>query len=210
MNQRILSTLGFDKVKQQLLQFIVTAQGTNEVSELLPIADENKIQSWLNETQDGLKVQRLRGGIPIPKLENIQPHMKRIEIGADLNGIELAQVGRVLSTTSELTRFFDELSENEVDFERLYMWREQLEVLPELNRQLKQAIDDDGYVTDEASPALKAIRQNIRRSEQTIREELDSIIRGKNARYLSDALVTMRNERYVIPVKQEYLSLIHI
>ena len=75
MNQRILSTLGFDKVKQQLLQFIVTAQGTNEVSELLPIADENKIQSWLNETQDGLKVQRLRGGIPIPKLENIQPHM---------------------------------------------------------------------------------------------------------------------------------------
>ncbi|WP_270271980.1 endonuclease MutS2 [Enterococcus faecalis] len=204
MNQRILSTLGFDKVKQQLLQFIVTAQGTNEVSELLPIADENKIQAWLNETQDGLKVQRLRGGIPIPKLENIQPHMKRIEIGADLNGIELAQVGRVLSTTSELTRFFDELSENEVDFERLYMWREQLEVLPELNRQLKQAIDDDGYVTDEASPALKAIRQNIRRSEQTIREELDSIIRGKNARYLSDALVTMRNERYVIPVKQEY------
>lgn len=207
MNQRILSTLGFDKVKQQLLQFIVTAQGTNEVSELLPIADENKIQSWLNETQDGLKVQRLRGGIPIPKLENIQPHMKRIEIGADLNGVELAQVGRVLSTTSELTRFFDELSENEVDFERLYMWREQLEVLPELNRQLKQAIDDDGYVTDEASPALKAIRQNIRRSEQTIREELDSIIRGKNARYLSDALVTMRNERYVIPVKQEYKNI---
>ena len=207
MNQRILSTLGFDKVKQQLLQFIVTAQGTNEVSELLPIADENKIQAWLNETQDGLKVQRLRGGIPIPKLENIQPHMKRIEIGADLNGIELAQVGRVLSTTSELTRFFDELSENEVDFERLYMWREQLEVLPELNRQLKQAIDDDGYVTDEASPALKAIRQNIRRSEQTIREELDSIIRGKNARYLSDALVTMRNERYVIPVKQEYKNI---
>ena len=88
------------------------------------------------------------------------------------------------------------------------MWREQLEVLPELNRQLKQAIDDDGYVTDEASPALKAIRQNIRRSEQTIREELDSIIRGKNARYLSDALVTMRNERYVIPVKQEYKNVL--
>ena len=51
------------------------------------------------------------------------------------------------------------------------------------------------------------LRQNIRRSEQTIREELDSIIRGKNARYLSDALVTMRNERYVIPVKQEYKNI---
>lgn len=106
MNQRILSTLGFDKVKQQLLQFIVTAQGTNEVSELLPIADENKIQSWLNETQDGLKVQRLRGGIPIPKLENIQPHMKRIEIGADLNGVELAQVGSCLIDYFRTDSFF--------------------------------------------------------------------------------------------------------
>ncbi|MGH2195898.1 hypothetical protein, partial [Enterococcus faecalis] len=77
-------------------------------------------------------------------------HMKGIEIGADLNGVELPQVARVLSTTSELTRFFDELSENEVDFEGLYMWREQLEVLPELNRQLKQPIDAAGYVTVEA------------------------------------------------------------
>lgn len=57
------------------------------------------LRQWLDETLDALKVQRLRGGIPIPKIENIRPHMKRIEIGADLNGYELAQVTRVLTTT---------------------------------------------------------------------------------------------------------------
>jgi DNA mismatch repair protein MutS2 len=61
--------------------------------------------------------------------------------------------------------------------------------LPALNRRLKEAIDEDGRVTDEASPELKGIRQAIHRNEQTIREQLDSIVRGKNARYLSDAIV---------------------
>ncbi|MBP2099714.1 endonuclease MutS2 [Enterococcus rivorum] len=204
MNTRILTTLGFDKVKQLLITYIVTAQGAEEVEQLVPVSEASTIQSWLEETEDGLKVQRLRGGIPIPKLENIRPHMKRIEIGADLNGVELAQVGRVLSTTSEITRFFEDLQDSEIELTRLYNWIEQLVHLPELSRRLKESIDEDGRVTDEASPELKIIRQNIRRSEQTIREQLDGIVRGKNAKYLSDAIITMRNERYVIPVKQEY------
>ncbi|MGX7245158.1 endonuclease MutS2 [Enterococcus quebecensis] len=206
MNTRILTTLGFDKVKQLISQHLVTAQGLEEVEHLVPINDAATIHAWLKETEDGLKIQRLRGGIPIPKVENIRPHMKRIEIGADLNGIELAQVGRVLSTTSEIIRFFNDLQDSEIELLRLYSWAEQLIVLPELNHRLKESIDEDGRVTDEASTELKIIRNNIRRSEQTIREQLDSIVRGKNAKYLSDAIVTMRNERYVIPVKQEYKS----
>jgi DNA mismatch repair protein MutS2 len=204
MNTRILATLGFDKVKQQLAQYIVTAQGLEEVEHLVPVNDRTTIQGWLEETEDSLKIQRLRGGIPIPKLENIRPHMKRIEIGADLNGLELAHVGRVLSTTSEVIRFFNDLQDSGIELFRLYDWIDQLIVLPELSRRLKESIDEDGRVTDEASSELKVIRNNIRRSEQTIREQLDGIVRGKHAKYLSDAIVTMRNERYVIPVKQEY------
>ena len=108
MNKRILSTLDFDKVKQMMVQYLVTAQGIDEINQLVPVSDSQVIHAWMQETDDALKVQRLRGGIPIPKLENIRPHMKRIEIGADLNGVELAQVARVLSTTSELTRFIND------------------------------------------------------------------------------------------------------
>lgn len=207
MNTRILTTLDFNKVKQLLTHYIVTAQGQEETDQLAPVNDAETIQMWLEETDDGIKIQRLRGGIPVPKLENIRPHMKRIEIGADLNGIELAQVGRVLSTTSEMIRFFNDVQESEIELVRLYSWVDQLLVLPELNRRLKESLDEDGRVTDEASPELKIIRNNIRRSEQMIREQLDGIVRGKNAKYLSDAIVTMRNERYVIPVKQEYKSI---
>lgn len=207
MNKRILTTLGFDQVKQKIQEYTVTAQGTEEVDQLLPTNDYLVIQSWLNETEDGLTIQRLRGGIPIPKVENIRPHMRRIEIGADLNGIELAQIGRVLSTTAEMTRFFNDLKDSEIDLLRVYDWQAKLVSLPELTRRLKTSIDEDGHMTDEASPELKIIRGSIRKSEQTIREQMDGLIRGKNAKYLSDAIVTMRNERYVIPVKQEYKSI---
>ncbi|HCE11858.1 MAG TPA: endonuclease MutS2, partial [Enterococcus sp.] len=204
MNKKILGVLAFDQVKQKIAQYIVTAQGKEALEKLVPSSEEQVITAWLSETQDALKVQRLRGGIPVPKIENIRPQMKRIEIGADLNGIELAQVARVLSTTQELKRFFDDLTDSEIEFGRLYHWEEQLVSLPTLNRRLKEAIDEDGRVTDEASPALRGIRQSIRRAEQTIRETLDNIVRGGNAKYLSDTIVTMRNDRYVIPVKQEY------
>ncbi|WP_195972053.1 endonuclease MutS2 [Enterococcus gallinarum] len=204
MNKKILDVLAFDQVKQLVGQYLVTAQGKEELAQLAPSADAQQISTWLAETEDALKVQRLRGGIPVPKIENIRPQMKRIEIGADLNGLELAQVGRVLVTANELKRFFEDLSDSEIEFERLYEWEKQLVTLPTLSRRLKEAVDEDGRLTDEASPELRVIRQNIRRSERTIRETLDSLVRGGNAKYLSDTIVTMRNERYVIPVKQEY------
>lgn len=204
MNEKILTILSYDQVKKMIHQYLVTAQGREELETLRPSTDAKIIEDWLDETLDGLKIQRLRGGIPVPKIENIRPHMKRIEIGADLNGQELAQVSRVLSTTQELKRFFEDLAESAIDFLQIYDWAQQLVSVPQLNRRLKEAVDEDGRITDEASQELRTIRHQIRRSEQGIRETLDSMIRGGNAKYLSDALVTMRNERYVIPVKQEY------
>ncbi len=106
MNTKILDVLGFEQVKSQIGQYIVTAQGKEALAKLVPSSDAQVISSWLAETEDAIKIQRLRGGIPVPKIENIRPQMKRIEIGADLNGVELAQVARVLSTTQELKRFF--------------------------------------------------------------------------------------------------------
>lgn len=207
MNQKILKTLEFEKIKALLKELTRTALGQEEVLGLEPVSDRQTIEGWLLETEDGAKILRLRGGIPIPKLENIRPHMKRIEIGAMLNGIEIAQVGRVLQTTSELTRFFDDLADAEIELHRLYEWVEQMVTIPSLSRRIRESVEEDGRITDEASPELKTIRSQIRRSEQSIREQLDNLIRGKNAKYLSDTLVTMRNDRYVIPVKSEYRSM---
>ena len=204
MNSRILNVLEFDQVKQQLAPYLVTDQGKKTLTKLFPLTNPSKITQRLAETSDAQKIQRLRGGIPIPKLENIEPHLKRIQIGADLNGVEIAQITRVLSTTSEVTRFFAELAELDIELTRAYTFNEELVVLPELTKRFKQAIEDDGRVTDDASEELRQLRQQIRRNEKVIRETFDGLIRGNNTKYLSDAIVTIRNERYVIPVKQEY------
>lgn len=204
MNKKILQTLEFDKVKQMLSEHIVTKLGEEHIQNLTPVNNFEKIEEDLLETSDAFNILRLRGGIPIPVLENIKPHMKRIEIGAMLNGVELAQVGRVLRTVTELQNFFDDLKEAEIELERLYEWNEKMIALPDIAKAIRLSIDEDGHVTDEASSELKGIRQSIRRSEQGIREQLDSILRGNNSKYLSDTIVTMRNDRYVIPVKSEY------
>lgn len=73
MNKRILETLEFNQVKQQISQYLVTAQGQEELRDLLPVTDIQVITAWLEETEDGIKAQRLRGGIPVPKIENIRP-----------------------------------------------------------------------------------------------------------------------------------------
>ena len=177
MNERILKTLEFEQVKKMIQQYLTTEQGEEEIRQLTPSNDEDTIQAWLDETEDGMKVQRLRGGLPIPKLNNIKPHMKRIEIGANLNGLELAEVSRVLSTTSELVRFIEDLKDSELEFLRLYFWEDQLTTLPELSGKLRRSVEEDGRVRDEASPELRIIRSQIRRSEQTIREQLDGLIR---------------------------------
>lgn len=203
MNEKIFETLAFDQIRQKVSAFTVTLLGKEKALNLLPASNYEDVQRQLHETKDGMDVLRLRNGLPIPQLENIRPHMQRIKMGANLNGRELAQVSRVLQATSEVRRFIEQLAEAEIEFHYLYEWKEQLQTIPELTQRLKTAIEEDGRVTDQASDQLRQVRQQIRRSEQEIRSQLEGIIRGKQAKYLSDTLITMRNERYVIPVKQE-------
>lgn len=204
MNQKVLQVLEYAKILRALKGYTVTKIGSEIAENLQPSSKLSEVSRWLEETQDALKVLRLKGGLPIPQLENIRPHMKRIEIGGDLNGQELAQVTRVLTSTKEVANFLEALKDQEVEFFHLYDWLKELVVLPEITKDLKIAIDEDGKVTDEASPLLKQLRQQIKRSEQTIREQLEGYTRGGNSKYLSDTIITIRNDRYVIPVKQEY------
>ncbi|AQP54110.1 endonuclease MutS2 [Vagococcus penaei] len=206
MNRKISQTLEFDKIKADLLRHVVTKAGEEQVQQLAPFSQFDKVEASLLETEDAYKILRLRGGIPVAKLENVKPHMKRIEIGAMLNGLELAQIGRMLRTVLDVQRFFEQLRDDDITLHHLYEWYEKLVALPDVTKQIQRAIDEDGYVTDDASVELKGIRQAIRRAEQGVREQLDSILRSNKSKYLSDTIVTMRNDRYVIPVKSEYRS----
>ncbi|MEG0474611.1 MAG: endonuclease MutS2 [Carnobacterium sp.] len=204
MNKKIFKTLEFTKIIQTMAGFTASDLGKEQVMELKPSTSIEDVMKWQDETEDGATILRLRGGMPIPRLQNVRPHLKRLEIGASLNGLEVAQIGKILRTTSEVSRFFETLNETGIELNTLYQVAENFITTPTLNQQIRETVDEDGNVLDDASPALRGIRSGIKRGESAIREKLDSLVRGKNAQYLTDAVVTMRNDRYVIPVKPEH------
>ncbi|GAK48029.1 DNA mismatch repair protein MutS [Secundilactobacillus oryzae JCM 18671] len=206
MNKKILSTLAYDEIKQAIYQYLVSDAGRAELASLEPIADGEKIREWLDETKDGADVLRLEGGISLPKLEDIAPQMKRLEIQGTLSGTELAHVSRVLKTTEAMTTFFDRLQEKEVELRRLYAFVGQISALPEIVERLKRSVEDDGRILDTASVELAQIRHQISRTEATIRSKMEGYTRGNDAKYLSEGIVTIRDGRFVIPVKAENKS----
>lgn len=206
MNKKILQTLEFSKIIQAVANLAASDLGKEQALTLAPSIDKEEVELWQDETEDGTKIIKLRGSMPIPKLQNVRPHLKRLDIGASLNGLEIAQIGKILRTTTELNRFFENLKESGIEMNRLYDLADNFVTTPTLNHLIRETVDEDGHILDDASPALKGIRTGIKRGENNVREKLDGIVRGKSAQYLSDAIITIRNDRYVIPVKQEYRS----
>ncbi len=195
----------FDQVKHELGRYLVSAAGKHELSTLTPSSDHDQIQYWLDETTDGADILRLTGSIPIPKLKNIQPQLKRLRINANLNGTELAQITKVLQTSMSVKNFFAEFKEQQkIELRVINESVQQLITIPTITKRLIQSIDPDGRVTDEASTKLHGIRQLISKTEAEIHQRMERFTQGKNAKYLSDAIVTVRNDRYVVPVLARY------
>lgn len=203
LNSKIIKTLEFDRIRQQLSQFAATENGKKKLLVLEPYTTIEEVQQKQDEAEDGRKVLRLKGGLPVPRLKDIAIPLQRLKIGGSLNGKEIAQIGRVLTTTRDVIVFFEWFHEQEIEFYYLNEIVKKLVDLPELRKRIASSVSDDGDILSDASIELRRIRQAIKANEGAIRNKLDDLIRSK-ANYLSDTLVTIRNDRYVLPVKQEY------
>ena len=206
MNSKIEKVLEFDKIRAQLAEYATSEKGKQMIKELLIEVEEKAIQNKIEETADGVELLRLKQGIPIPRLKDISFALKRLELEAGLNGRELSDILRVLTTTHEVERFFEKVEEEEIALKRIPRLVEKLESIPDVTKELEASIREDGYVLDSASPTLHGIRVGIQKTEQEIRRQMDQYLTGKNAQYLSDTIITIRNDRYVLPVKAEYKS----
>lgn len=208
MNNKVLQTLEYDKIKLQLNDFLSTPTGLQEANELQPVSDVDLINHWLAETADAVLIDRLKGGIPLSKLSDITPHLKRLNIEASLSATELSEMSLVLRNTSTIASFFEQMQDEAIG-ESLRVLPEQaknLVTLPVITRQIQIAIDSSGRLNDEASYELKHVRDRINGTEQAVKNQMQAYTRGKTAQYLSDPIVTIRSDRYVLPVKAEYRS----
>ncbi|MGY3833950.1 endonuclease MutS2 [Listeria ivanovii subsp. ivanovii] len=205
MDKKVEAILEFDKIKKQLTEFASSSLGEQAILALTPDTDFQVVQKAQLETEEGAKIIRLRGSAPITGLIDVNAHLKRLEIGGDLNGLEIYQIGSNLRVSRQMKNFMADLLEVGVELPLLGALSEELLVLNEVEEDIAISIDESGKVLDTASEALSSIRRTLRRTEDRVREKLESYLRDRNAsKMLSDAVITIRNDRYVIPVKQEY------
>ncbi|MFS0658454.1 endonuclease MutS2 [Niallia alba] len=204
MQDRVLKTLEFDKIKAQLIEHVSSSLGRDKVEGLVPSTDYSEVVRWQDETDEAAKVYRMRGSIPLDGIYDIRAHVKRSSIGGMLSPSELTQISSTVHASRQMKRFTEEFHEEEA-VPILFTLTDSIIVLAELEEEIKMAIDEQGAVMDSASDALRTLRNLLRRNEAKVREKLESMIRSSNAqKMLSDSIITIRNDRYVIPVKQEY------
>ncbi|MED4224216.1 endonuclease MutS2 [Neobacillus cucumis] len=205
MHERALKVLEFTKVKEQLIEHASSTLGRDKIKHLVPSTDFDEVVRLQAETDEAATVIRIKGNVPLSGIHDIRAHIKRSVIGGVLSTHELVQIASTIHASRQMKRFIEELAEERTELPILLEQVAQIIPLTNLEHEIKHAIDESGEVLDSASDVLRSLRQQLRSSESRIRERLESMIRSSNAaKMLSDAIVTIRNDRFVIPVKQEY------
>lgn len=207
MQQKVLKILEFNKVKEQLLGHVSSSLGREKAERLIPSSNYSEVLQWQEETDEAATVLRMKANIPLGGIFDIRPHVKRAVIGGMLSAYELMQVASTIHASRQIKRFIEDFTEEDASIPLLLEKADQIIVLARLEEAIKNAIDDNGEVLDSASETLRSLRNQHRAKEARVRERLESMIRSSSAqKMLSDAIVTIRNDRFVLPVKQEYRS----
>ncbi len=203
-----MQTLEYNKIIELVTEHTTFEAGKQLIEQLTPNNRFETVQTLLEETDEALTILRLRGHVPMGGMKDIRPHAKRAQMDGMLSSAELMEISSTIRASRIFRQFIETLIEDEtLDLSHFTGKIEAFPILTELAREINEAIDENGKVLDSASEKLRSIRHRLRIAENRVRERLESYTRGRNAaKMLSDAIVTIRNDRYVIPVKAEYRS----
>ncbi|KJY59433.1 MutS2 protein [Lactobacillus kimbladii] len=204
MNDKILKILEFAKITEQLQQMAITTPAKMAAKSLVPSNDFTQVERALKQTLAGADILRVKGQLPLTDFADVEPSIKRLRIKANLNAKELGNILLVLALANEINEFFSDVDEEKLDLTAIDSILMQLDVPQSLFKQLNRSLDFDGEVLDTASSELSHLRREIKNNDAEIKEKMDSYTKGNSSKYLSEQIVTIRDERYVIPVKQEY------
>ncbi len=204
MNKKVLHTLDYHKIITQLSGEASTTLGKALTEQLLPSKDFEEVKLRLLETDEAAQVIRLKGQPPFGGIRQVEPSLRRAVIGGMLNAEELLDIATTVSGGRRLKRFLAALHVDH-PLATLASLFELVAELRSVDEAILTCIDEQGEVLDSASADLARIRKERRGGEGRVKEKLDQMIRSSSIqKMLQDNLVTMRNDRYVIPVKQEY------
>jgi DNA mismatch repair protein MutS2 len=204
LNDKILKTLEYGKILNRLEHYAATSLGKERVQALKPSGDFEEVKRRLKATDEAANVDRLKGGAPFGGIRDIRPALHRARIGGMLNPAELLDIATTSQGARRLKKFLLAVHE-EHPIPALKATAEGLSEQKPLEDWIKSCIDDNAAVVDQASPELARVRHDLRGGEARVREKLEHMVRTPSIqKMLQDALVTIRGDRFVIPVKAEY------
>ena len=201
-----LEKLEFDKIINILLGFCVTEKGKTLAKNLLPSNDFNEIQNMLNETKEAVCLLYRISFPSFYEFEDISLSIKNLESGISLSCFSILNLNKIFKIAYELKNYFNKDYILDTDFPILSNLFNMLYTNKNIIEKINKSISDEGFLQDEASLELKNIRKKQKNLEQEIRNKLNNMIHGSFSKYLQDSIITIRNDRFVIPVKEEYKS----
>lgn len=205
MNKKILEILEFGRITNQLKDLAITAPAKQRAEDLLPSDDFNKVQKQLDQTFALANILRVKGQLPLTDFADVRPSTKRLGVKANLNAKELGNLLLILTLANDVNGFIEAIDDNDnIDIKAIDDILDQLDIPMDLFHELKKSLDYDGEVLDTASSALARLRHDMRSNEEEIKNKMEGYTKGNSSKYLSEGIVTIRDDRYVIPVKQEY------
>lgn len=204
MNQKALKVLEYDKIIQLLAEQATSDAGKKRCLELVPMTDKQLITDAQAQTADALSRIYRKGNISFGGLKDPGFQMKRLEIGGCLNAAELLSICTLLEITRRAKAYSRENRDN-LPADSLDVLFAGLEPLTPLLEEIRRCILAEDEISDDASPALHSVRRTIRNINDKIHGAMNNLLNSSTTRsYLQDAVITMRNGRYCLPVKAEY------
>ena len=204
MNQKALKVLEYDKIIQLLADQATSDAGKKRCLELVPMTDKQLITDAQAQTADALSRIYRKGNISFGGLKDPGFQMKRLEIGGCLNAAELLSICTLLEITRRAKAYSRE-NRDDLPADSLDVLFAGLEPLTPLLEEIRRCILAEDEISDDASPALHSVRRTIRNINDKIHGAMNNLLNSSTTRsYLQDAVITMRNGRYCLPVKAEY------
>ncbi|TWH48865.1 endonuclease MutS2 [Sporomusa sp. KB1] len=202
MEAAVLSTLEYNKIRNMLAERTGSIMGRELAQELVPVKDGVQVQERLAETAEAREIMNNVPTVPLGGIRDVRATIKRAELGAILEPHELLAVGSVLYAARRIKGFFTDLP---VETPLLSLQASQIIVLRNIETIIEATVTEQGLIRDDASSELLKLRREVKQAQSRVKEKLDSILRsGEYQKYFQDALVTMRGDRYVIPIKHEF------
>ncbi len=204
MNTKSLKTLEFIKIREMLKSKAISQMGKSQCEKIEPITDLAKISVLQQETTEAFNYIMKKGSLPLGGVSDISESMKRAEMQGILSISELMKISDFLYVCRKLKKYATKVG-NEGEYILLDPVFDEIEMLSPVEREISGCIANENELRDDASSELNKIRIAIKTSNQRIKEQLNSIIQSQNYKsMLQDAVVTVRNGRYCVPVKQEF------